>query len=375
MAGAKGESEMNKGKWILGAVVAVLIGLLIFSIVAPNLGDAGVEGAPVTEPPFEQRYEKETVRSYVSCPVTGTEPLDAAMQKLVTEAATSFLLKSEEVEPGTEESLEIKYEVLEDGAEQYRIKFLTSAVHLGRTLERKAEITFDRETGEMLAASDGVLPELPLPVSETPVQTSSDGNGKKRVAFTFDDGPTKYTPQLLDLLKERNIKITFFLQGQNISRYPETVKRAYAEGHILGNHTYDHANLYKLDTAGVVKEISGTNEELQKLGLPKASYFRPPYGNLSKQDSALVDVPVIMWSVDPRDWESKNAEKVKASILEQATDGSIILVHDTNMGSINGAVAAMDELRARGYEIVNIPELLFSSSEPVSGKKYFSAKS
>ena len=83
----------------------------------------------------------------------------------------------------------------------------------------------------------------------------------------------------------------------------------------------------------------------------------------------------IMWSVDPRDWESKNAEKVKASILEQATDGSIILVHDTNMGSINGAVAAMDELRARGYEIVNIPELLFSSSEPVSGKKYFSAKS
>ena len=87
------------------------------------------------------------------------------------------------------------------------------------------------------------------------------------------------------------------------------------------------------------------------------------------------DVPVIMWSVDPRDWESKNAEKVKASILEQATDGSIILVHDTNMGSINGAVAAMDELRARGYEIVNIPELLFSSSEPVSGKKYFSAKS
>ena len=150
----------------------MLIGLLIFSIVAPNLGGAGVEGAPVTEPPFEQRYEKETVRSYVSCPVTGTEPLDAAMQKLVTEAATSFLLKSEEVEPGTEESLEIKYEVLEDGAEQYRIKFLTSAVHLGRTLERKAEITFDRETGEILAASDGVLPELPLPVSEPPVQAS-----------------------------------------------------------------------------------------------------------------------------------------------------------------------------------------------------------
>ncbi len=260
---------MNKGKWILGAVVAVLIGLLVFSVIAPNLGETGGNGAPVTRAPFEQLYEKEAVRSYVSCPVTGTEPLDAAMQKLVTEAAASFLLKAEEVEPGTEESLEIKYEVLEDGAEQYRIKFLTSAVHLGQigqTLEREAEITFDRETGKMLAASDGVLPELPLPVSEPPVQPSADGNGKKRVAFTFDDGPTKYTPQLLDLLKERNIKITFFLQGQNISRYPETVKRAYAEGHLLGNHTYDHANLYKLDTAGVVKEISGTNEELRKPG-------------------------------------------------------------------------------------------------------------
>lgn len=183
-------------------------------------------------------------------------------------------------------------------------------------------------------------------------------SGKKMVALTFDDGPGAYTDRLLDALRDRGVKVTFFMVGSNVKRYPETVKRVYTEGHQLANHTYDHADLTDLNTDAVKAEIQKTNDLLDLACGKGASYLvRAPYGNTNERVREAVGAPLIYWSVDPQDWKYRNAETVKNNIISAAQDGSIILVHDIHSTSVDGAIAAIDILLSRGYEFVTVREL------------------
>ncbi len=179
------------------------------------------------------------------------------------------------------------------------------------------------------------------------------------VALTFDDGPGNCTNELLDELKKRDVKATFFIVGSRVEEYSDIIKREYKEGHELACHTWSHAKLTTLDTAGIQNEISqaetaiseATGADLGKMLL------RPPGGSYNDTVKSNVGAPLILWSVDPRDWKYRDTETVKNTILAETVDGSIILVHDLYPTSVQGTIAAIDELQAKGFTFVTVSEL------------------
>jgi peptidoglycan-N-acetylglucosamine deacetylase len=183
------------------------------------------------------------------------------------------------------------------------------------------------------------------------------------VAMTFDDGPhAKFTPRLLDMLKERGIKATFYVIGQNVAQYPEIVQRMVAEGHEIGNHTYTHPSLPKIGTARVGEEIAKSNQAIEQAAGVRPATMRPPYGAINsaitKRLNEEFDLPVILWSVDPQDWKIRKAAHVSSHILQNAHPGAIILAHDIHASTIDAMPAALDGLLAKGYRFATVSELI-----------------
>lgn len=198
----------------------------------------------------------------------------------------------------------------------------------------------------------------------------------KYVALTFDDGPSpRCTPKLLDGLKERGVHATFFVVGCQVVKDPDIVIRMAAEGHQVGNHSYDHGELDKLSPAEAAEDMA-KNEELLRELLGEGEYWlRPPYGLLSKEEAALLEIPVIGWSVDTEDWRSKDAEKILDVLYRQVSDGDIILLHDRYLNSVEAALRAIDHLQQQGYCFVTVEELLtLRGITPEAGVTYRSAR-
>ena len=160
------------------------------------------------------------------------------------------------------------------------------------------------------------------------------------VALTFDDGPSpKYTPLLLDGLKERNVQATFFLLGKNVKENQELVQRMQAEGHLLGNHTYNHVQLNKIPETTARQEILKTNNEIYEVTGKYPEYMRPPYGAWKKNMELCVDA-------------------ILKAAGEEPEDGSIILMHDEYQTSVEAALLLIDRLKEKGYEFVTVDELI-----------------
>ena len=199
--------------------------------------------------------------------------------------------------------------------------------------------------------------------------------GAKLLAITFDDGPGQYTGYLLDELAERGVHATFFVAGYRAVQYPETLKRIVNEGHQLANHTYNHEDLNTLSAEKIQQEASSTQRLITAAGGSESAYIRPPYGNANSKVRSALDVPLIIWSVDPVDWKVLNTATVSDNIVSGAYDGSIILVHDIYKTSVNGALDAIDRLQAKGYEFVTVEELLLRRGVTVQGgTTYYDAK-
>ena len=181
----------------------------------------------------------------------------------------------------------------------------------------------------------------------------------KYAALTFDDGPHRGTTEkLLDGLLERNVKATFFLVGQEASDYPELVRRMGQEGHQVGNHTWSHRRLEELSQEEIVQEIGKTDALLCSLLGEDNYWVRPPYGLLRPGTEGLIPVPMVKWSVDPRDWESRDTGKVIQAVEEAIRPNSIILLHDIYPTSVDAALALIDRLRGEGYEFLTVSELM-----------------
>ena len=194
----------------------------------------------------------------------------------------------------------------------------------------------------------------------------------KYVALTFDDGPKRGTTDvLLDGLRERGVSATFFLIGSQIAANRDLVARMAAEGHQVGNHTWSHRRLQGAGKAVLEAELGRTDELLTAI-LGEGDYWvRPPYGQLEEWERTLVDVPLVQWNVDTRDWESRDTDKVVAAILEAAEPGSIILLHDIYDTSVEAALRAVDALQREGYWFVTVEELLqLYGVEPQPGALY-----
>jgi peptidoglycan-N-acetylglucosamine deacetylase len=183
------------------------------------------------------------------------------------------------------------------------------------------------------------------------------------IAMTFDDGPHPVnTPRLLNMLKQRNIKATFFMIGRSVDANPSVARRVAAEGHEIGNHSYTHTKLSSLSMAGIMSEIERTDSAIERAVGYKSRVMRPPYGALTQDQRAAVKNqtghPTILWSVDPLDWKKPGASVVTSRILAGASNGGIILAHDLHSSTVDAMPATLDGLIAKGYRFVTVSELI-----------------
>lgn len=182
----------------------------------------------------------------------------------------------------------------------------------------------------------------------------------KKIALTFDDGPhPRYTEQLLDGLKERNVVATFFVTGENAQNYPNIIRREQEEGHLIGNHTYSHIQLNSGNRETFREELVKTNEILENITGETVSFVRPPYGSWDKSFEKELNMFPVLWNIDPLDWCSHNAECIAAKVVENAGDGDIILMHDYYDTSVTAALEVVDVLQKRGFQFVTVEEILF----------------
>ena len=187
---------------------------------------------------------------------------------------------------------------------------------------------------------------------------------KKYVALTFDDGPHyKNTKLLLDGLRERNVKATFFIVGQNIEGNEEILKQMKEDGHLIGNHTYSHKNLFRLSKTRILNEIEKTNVLITLITGEVPSYFRPSYGNSNDKIEHLTEMKTVLWNCDSLDWKLRNSNRITKRVLNSVHDGSIILMHDIYKTSVNAALNIIDRLEKEGYEFVTVEELAKLNAE------------
>lgn len=194
----------------------------------------------------------------------------------------------------------------------------------------------------------------------------------KAIALTFDDGPgAKTTRRLIEALNERGARATFFVLGSRVNAYPDIVKYAYESGHQIGNHSYDHKTLTKLPQAEMLKQISDTDDAVKKVTGYITSYIRPPGGAHDETIDSRMGRPIITWSIDPKDWKVKNADKVYNTVISKVKDGDIVLFHDIYSTSVDAAIRVVDTLSRQGYSFVTLDELFaIKGQTPKAGHTY-----
>ena len=186
---------------------------------------------------------------------------------------------------------------------------------------------------------------------------------KKRpmIALTFDDGPGEYTSELLDCLEENNAHATFFMLGQNVELYPDDVKRMLKLGCEIGNHSWDHKNMFELDIDSVVKQFNDADQALIDACGQASTVIRAPYGNANEEIMNAVGKPFFMWSLDSLDWSYKDVDLDYKSIMEDNAsvlkDGTIILMHDIHEPSVKAAERIIPELINMGFKLVTVSEM------------------
>jgi peptidoglycan/xylan/chitin deacetylase (PgdA/CDA1 family) len=201
-----------------------------------------------------------------------------------------------------------------------------------------------------------------------------DGS-KKMVALTFDDGPSPYTPIVLDTLEKYNAVATFFLVGNRVSTYASYAKREYELGCEVATHTYDHAWLTKLSAQEVKDEITKSSNAIKNAIGVAPTLMRPPGGLVNSTVSANVGLPMIMWSVDTEDWRTRNSATTNERVQNWAYDGAIILVHDLHQSTAIASKTFIPGLINKGYQLVTVSELAeLRGVSMEAGTQYYSFK-
>ena len=187
---------------------------------------------------------------------------------------------------------------------------------------------------------------------------------QKEVALTFDDGPTEFTPQFLDILKENNIKATFFCIGKQIEKYPEIFRRITDEGHCVGNHSYTHSNsIGWKSTSEMILEIENADQEIEKFGI-NTNLYRPPFGitnpNIARAIKKTNKIS-IGWNVRSFDTTTDNEKKILQRITKNINKGSIVLMHDTSQKTYIVLVDLLLFLKSKKYTTFTIDDSLVDS--------------
>ncbi len=186
---------------------------------------------------------------------------------------------------------------------------------------------------------------------------------QKVVAMTFDDGPhPSNTPRLLKILRDRNIKATFYVVGKNVKAYPHIVRQIISEGHEIGNHTWTHGSLTSMSDEQIRRELKMSADAVFEAAGYRPHTIRPPYGAVNQRIKELMfaefGYPTIMWSVDPQDWRRPGVSVVTSRIVNASHPGAILLAHDIHAPTIDAMPATFDQLLAKGYRFVTVSQLM-----------------
>jgi len=184
------------------------------------------------------------------------------------------------------------------------------------------------------------------------------------IALTFDDGPAQHTDRILDLLERYGGQATFFVVGRSVEEWQETIRRTINLGSEVANHTWLHPDLTDISDQRIRAELQTTSAIIEQItGLPRPPFFRPPFGLTDERVAGIaaeLGYAIVTWTLDTRDWEVRNADSVYNIIMNEAEEGSVILMHDTHGTTADAMERVIPELIARGYRLVTVSELLYS---------------
>ncbi|MBI3920963.1 MAG: polysaccharide deacetylase family protein [Armatimonadetes bacterium] len=255
---------------------------------------------------------------------------------------------------------------------------------LGFILADATVYYFRSQRSSNAAISDGLDPEPPRPADPTipadfygqVFRSEARGNPQNAICLTFDDGPSAtYTPQVLDLLKEKMVTATFFVVGRNVKRHPDLVLRAYQEGHIVGNHSFNHTRRKRISEAVAAWQVDGTAKLIEEITGERPCVYRPPFGRV--HNNAMTNAAraryyaIIMWTIDSRDSAHASAWEIVLNCLRNLRGGDLLLFHDGGEHRepmVEALPIIIDGARSKGLQFVTVPEILrltdFRRKEP-----------
>lgn len=198
-----------------------------------------------------------------------------------------------------------------------------------------------------------------IKISEYEKELLSKYNDKKLLVLTFDDGPSKYTTQLLEILKKENIKATFFVLGEKVEKNQDIIASQYEDGHIIGIHSYKHVFFTKISDEEIREQISKTSDLITDVTNICPTYIRVPYGIINARVKNILkeyNLENILWTVDSLDWNYKNTQKTVSHVINTTHGNDIILMHDTYKTTIEAVEQIIKYYKDKGYVFVSINE-------------------
>lgn len=180
----------------------------------------------------------------------------------------------------------------------------------------------------------------------------------KYVALTFDDGPSNYTNDIVNLLYENDCYATFFVVGNKVLKYQETLINLMSKGNEIANHTYDHPWLTNLTNQQILEEINNTQEIINKVTGYTPTLFRPSYGDINNKLRKMIKLNIVLWTNDSSDWKLRSSKAIASNVLRHIKENDVILMHDTHKRSYEALKIIIPKLTELGYKIVTVSELM-----------------
>lgn len=201
------------------------------------------------------------------------------------------------------------------------------------------------------------IPELEDKLFNSVIKTKVIDPYKPVVAITFDDGPSKYTDDILNVLSENDANATFFVLGNKVKNYSNTLNKMLANGNEIGNHSYNHRELQVLNEEELLFQIETTQDIIKEKTGYTPIYLRPTYGNTNDFLKEHSNLEIVLWTVDPEDWKYKNSKTIAKRVINKVKDGSIVLMHDTKKRSLEALKIIIKDLKEKDFQFVTISEL------------------
>jgi peptidoglycan/xylan/chitin deacetylase (PgdA/CDA1 family) len=242
-----------------------------------------------------------------------------------------------------------------------------NAVSAANPAPQVYSLALPRRTGRPTSSPAGGQPTPPPAGSLPPV----DCRKAKCVALTFDDGPVRQTGHVLDVLRSRGARATFFVLGVQASNRAGLLRRMVADGDAVGNHSWNHPKFFKMSAKAIRSQLARTERVITAAIGAHQRLVRTPFGQQDARIRKLVaqaGAPVILWNVDPQDWKYRNTKTVVHKVVKAVRRNSIVLIHDIRPTTRAGVAQLVERLQAKGYVLVTVPELLGGSIKP--GKVY-----